>query len=269
MKTAILLQMSLLLSVMTVVHAGEGYPEYSWDHVPLYAHVGIGDGLEPDQYNFLADHFKLITFTGGILTRGSVETNIAAGARAIKQRNPKAKVLFYWSGNAPKPQWKLSKATFPKGGYLPLRSKGKTGYRSFDVSRQDVRDWWSDVAAKAVRDYSCDGIFVDGAIAGVPQGPWDRLFGKEKAAVLDAAMVTMMAEAHKKMGPDKLIIFNTLHVNVGENLLPVTDGAMIDDFDRAANLPQQRKKQGSKDTKYFFTGQNRYDRFIQSQNTGF
>jgi len=242
MKTAILLQMSLLLSAMTVVHAGAGYPEFSWDHVPLYAHLGIGDGLEPDQCNFLADHFDIIAFTGGKVTRGSVEPNIAAGARAIKKRNPKAKVLFYWASDMPKHQWKLSNAAFPKDGYLHSPKKRR---QNFDVTRQDVRDWWSDVAAKAVHDYSCDGIFVDGATAGRPNGPWSREFGAEKAAVMDKGMFAMLEEARKKMGPDKLIIFNPLHgyekggSSLGEEYLPVTNGAMVDDFDRAANIKQQ------------------------------
>lgn len=231
---------------LAVLHAGDGFPVFTWDHVPLYAHLGIGDGLEPDQYDFLADHFNLITFTGGI-TRASVEPKITAAARTIKQRNPNTKVLFYWASDMPKHQWKQSNATFPDGGYLHVRRRGRDSL-VFDVCRQDVREWWSDVAAKAVRDYSCDGIFVDGATAGTPGGPWSRLLGKEKAAVMDAGVFAMLREARKKMGPDKLIIFNPLHGHdrkrgpLGEQYLPVTDGAMVDDFDRAANVKQQSKE---------------------------
>lgn len=246
MRTTLVLQVSLLLSALATVHASDGFPAFTWDHVPLYAHLGIGDGLEPDQYNFLADHFNLIAFTGGIVRHGSVEPNIAAAARAIKKRNPKAKVLFYWASDMPKKQWKLSNDIYP-GEYINF-VKGKRKRRYFDVTRQDVRDWWSDVAAQAVHEYSCDGIFVDGATAGTPGGPWSRLFGKEKAAVMDKGMFAMLKEAKKKMGPDKLIIFNPLHGYVknrpplGEQYLPVTDGAMVDDFDRAANIKQQSKE---------------------------
>ncbi len=246
MRTTLVLQVSLLLFSLATVHASDGFPVFTWDHVPLYAHLGIDDGLEPDQYNFLADHFNLITFTGGIVRHGSVEPNIAAGARAIKKRNPKAKVLFYWASDMPKKQWKLSNDIYP-GEYINF-VKGKRKRRYFDVTRQDVRDWWSDVAAKAVRDYSCDGIFVDGATAGRPGGPWSRWFGKKKAAVMDAGMFAMLKEAKKRMGPDKLIIFNPLHGHdqkhppLGEQYLPVTDGAMVDDFDRDANIRQQSKE---------------------------
>lgn len=246
MRTTLVLQVLLLLSALATVGADDGFPAFTWEHVPLYAHLGIGDGLEPDQYNFLADHFKLITFTGGRVTRGSVEPKIAAGARAIKQRNPKAKVLFYWASDMPKGQWKLSNDIYP-GEYINF-VKGKRKRRYFDVTCQDVRDWWSDVAAQAVHEYSCDGIFVDGATAGRPNGPWSRDLGQEKAAVMDKGVFTMLKEAKKKIGPDKLIIFNPLHghdekhLPLGEQYLPVTDGAMVDDFDRAANIRQQSKE---------------------------
>jgi hypothetical protein len=61
-------------------------------------------------------------------------------------------------------------------------------------------------------------------------------------------MFAMLRDAKKKMGPDKLIMFNPLHGYVenhpplGEQYLPVTDGAMVDDFDRAANIKQQSKE---------------------------
>lgn len=250
MRIALVMLIALLFKPVAV-SAGEGYPDFSWDRVSLYAHLGAGDGLEPAQTNFLADHFSIIAFTGGRVTRGtSVEPNIAAAARAIKQRNPKAKVLFYWSSDIPKHQWMISNASFPENGYVRpavKTAKGTKGTHSFDVTKPEVRDWWTDIAAKAVHEYSCDGIFVDGATAGTPGGVWSRVFGEEKAARLEEGMFTMLREAKAKMGDDKLIIFNPLHGHdgtraLGEDYLPVTDGAMVDDFDRAANVRQQSKE---------------------------
>lgn len=234
----------LLLTLVTTPHAADGYPGFGWEGVPLYAHLGIGDGLELGQYSFLADRFQLITFTGGI-TRNSVEPRIAAAARAIKQRNPGATVLFYWASDMPKHQWKESNATFPEGGYLHVSRKGKPDLLQFDVRRQDVRTWWSGVAARATHDYGCDGIFVDGATAGRPDGPWSKRFGAEQAAEMDKGVFAMLKQARERMGPGKLIVFNPLHGSdqdhprLGEQYLPVTDGAMVDDFDRGANVRQQ------------------------------
>ncbi len=234
---------ALLLAPLEALRAADGLPEFNWDRVPLYAHLGIGDGLKPEQYEFLADHFDLIAFEGGI-TKQSVEPIIAAGAKTIKQRNPKAKVLFYWASDMPKHQWAHSTSTFPEGGYLQAKKNGKDS-KQFDVRRPDVRDWWSGVAGKAVHDYGCDGIFVDGMTAGSKSGPWSKIFGAEQAAAMDQGVFAMIKQAREKMGPGKLIVFNPLHgydkdhPGLGEQYLPVTDGAMVDDFDRGANVRQQ------------------------------
>jgi len=244
MKSVFLIQVSLLLSAPLAVHAGDAFPAFAWNHVPLYAHLGVGKGLKPEQCEFLADHFDLITLTGGILRNASVEPNIAAAAKAIKRRNPKAKVLFYWAADMPKHQWKISNATFPKGGYLHVKKGGRDRLQ-FDVRRQDVRDWWAGIAGDAARKYGCDGIFADGATAGRKGGPWSKMFGAEQAAAMDEGVFAMLKQAHKAMGPEKLIIFNPLHgfdenhPSIGEPCLAVTDGAMIDDFNRATNIRPQ------------------------------
>lgn len=241
---AALLFVSLLLASCCQLKAQEGYPDFNWDRVPLYAHLGIGEGLKPEQYHFLADHFQIIAFTGGILRDAPVEPNIRAAATAIKQRNPKAKVLFYWASDMPKHQWKESNASFPDGGYLSAKKGGRDSLQ-FDVRRQDVRDWWSDIAGKAVHDYECDGIFVDGLTAGSPRGVWNRMFGAEQAEEMDRGVFEMLKQAREKMGPGKLIVFNPLHgydkdhPGLGEQYLPATDGAMVDDFDRGASIRQQ------------------------------
>ena len=225
-RTTLVLQISLLLTAMTTVHASDEGRAYTWDHVRLYAHLGIGDGLEPEQYSFLADHYDLITFTGGIIKdkdNVAVEPKIEYAARTIKERNPKAKVLFYWACDQRKHQWEISNASFPENGYLE-------GGKRFNLDMQDVRDWWSDIAGQAVHKYSCDGIFVDGATS--PRVKKERLF-------------SMVQDAKKKMGPDKIIIFNALHGHdkntpqMGEEYLLVTDGAMIDNFDRGSNVTLQ------------------------------
>ena len=101
--------------------------------------------------------------------------NTAARRRAspwrpeeIKKRNPRAKVLFYWNASLDTSSGRgdyLAKQTFPADGFLKddqgdpvLRRKTVPNY---DLTRKDVRDWWSDAAAKAVNKYGADGIFAD------------------------------------------------------------------------------------------------------------
>jgi hypothetical protein len=65
---------------------------------------------------------------------------------------------------------------------------------------------------------------------------------------MDQAVFAMLKDAREKMGPDKLIIFNPLHGTdgerpaLGQEYLPVTDGAMVDDFDRGGELRVQSKE---------------------------
>jgi len=244
-RNTLLIQVFVGLLIAASSWAGDKYPFFSWDRVPLYAHMGIGDGLTSEQYQFLADHFAIVTFTGGILKHSySVEPNIAAAAKAVKERNPKVKVLFYWAADMPKHQWKISNASFPKGGYLRAK-KGRRIQLQFDVRRQDVRDWWARIAGEAVHKYGCDGIFADGATAGRKNGPWSKMFGPEQAAAMDKGMFAMLRQAKEAMGPNGLIIFNPLHgydkthPSIGEPYLSVTDGAMIDDYNRATDIRPQ------------------------------
>ncbi|MHC4200543.1 MAG: hypothetical protein ACYSU0_11170, partial [Planctomycetota bacterium] len=143
----------LSLSVSAAAHSGEGLPVFSWDRVPVSVHFGIGGGLEPEQYDFVAKRFNFSTLTAGRFPRGgkgSAELYTAEAARAIKKRNPKAKVLFYWASDKPKHQSKISNAAYP-GEYIG-RTKRRKGRKDqivkwFDVTRREVQDWWSDAAA--------------------------------------------------------------------------------------------------------------------------
>jgi len=53
------------LSAVPAAQAREGFPAFSWDRVPLYAHVGVGSGLKPKQCEWLAKHYNFIALTGG------------------------------------------------------------------------------------------------------------------------------------------------------------------------------------------------------------
>jgi hypothetical protein len=148
------------LCASAAVHSGERLPVFSWDRVPVSVHFGISGGLEPEQYDFVAKRFNFITLTAGRFPRNSessAELYTAEAARAIKKRDPRAKVLFYWASDKPKHQSKISNAAYP-GEYI-VRTKRKKGRKDqvtrwFDVTRKEVQDWWSDAAADAVHKYS-------------------------------------------------------------------------------------------------------------------
>jgi hypothetical protein len=210
-------------------------PRFSWERVPVYAHVGKqSDDFTPEQLGFLAEHFPLISIEKrqAIRTRGSTEAGIAEAARGIKLRNPHAKVLFYLNTFLDIPGYEANQS-FPKGGHLtdlagkPVMVREQLG--TFDLTRADVRGWWSDTAAKAVIDGPCDGIFAD-ALLQVEHPQKRKLLGDAKYIAMNGGLVDMLKEARLKSGDGKLILINGLRGGEGKAFLPFADGAMIEHF---------------------------------------
>ena len=255
-KRFFIMSILALLRFSGSVWAGEtetpkGYPEFSWDTVPVYAHCSYDpEFFKPEHYDFLAKHFKLVAFTAGM--KEKIETGIATGAAEIKKRNPDVKVLFYFAGDILHHPFTISNASYPEGGFLEKDKvqkvrNSKTGKvtekrrRYFDKSKPEVREWWASVAEKAVQKYGCDGIFADG-LGSDGRG----LITPERQSEVRDGIRTMCDLAHAKMGGKGLIIFNPLHGSEGADLLPVTDGAMIDNFDRVMYLKDRDKKPNPK-----------------------
>ena len=71
---------ALLLFPLSALHAADALPPFSWDHVPVYAHVGKTSGdFTPEQLDFLAKHFDFITVEKDQASHqhGSTEAGIA------------------------------------------------------------------------------------------------------------------------------------------------------------------------------------------------
>ena len=220
---------------LPVLRAADRFPPFGWERVPVYAHVGkASDDFTPEQIDFLAEHFNFITIEKHQASHkhGSTEAGFAVAAREIKKRNPRAKVLFYWNASldtSSKRGRYQAMETFPAGGFLK-DSKGRTIKRrgvvpNYDLTRPDVRDWWSDTAAKAVREYGADGIFADAMGQRREKG-----LSEAKLKALVAARVALLEETRRKIGPDKLIIYNGLMKDDPKKLLQFADGAMIESF---------------------------------------
>ena len=177
----------ILLFLAPWLWANGGAVPFSWDRVPLYAHVAIGEGFEQAQYEFLADHYQLITFTGGP-KKTAVEPVIADAVRILKKRNPDVRVLAYWCAETPRGHYRELNQRFPQDGFIQPAPKDGGRKHCFDLSKPKVRSWWADSAARLVNEYDCDGIFVDGATVCMPGEAWSRIFGAEKTATMEQGM---------------------------------------------------------------------------------
>lgn len=64
MKAVLLIAAAVarLCTPVPMLHAGDGLPPFSWERMPVYAHVGKTSGtFTPEQLDFLARRFNLIT----------------------------------------------------------------------------------------------------------------------------------------------------------------------------------------------------------------
>ncbi|MDF7823603.1 putative glycoside hydrolase [Pontiellaceae bacterium B12227] len=210
---------------------------FSWDTVPVYAHLANAvEDFTPEQHDFLAENFDLITIEKGHAKRkyGNAEQGFAIAVKEIKKRNPKAKVLFYWNSCIKIGGYKHNEK-FPEGGDLVNRDgELMTIFNSsfIDLSQRDVQKWWADTANFAVRKCGADGIFVD-AIGKYSRESRINQVGEKKGRALNKGMLSMVMDTRSKIGSSKILIQNGVSIdrdNIGYKMLKVTDGAMKEHF---------------------------------------
>jgi len=212
-------------------------PDFSWARVPLNLHFGQRNGeLTDAEIDFIATHSSLIALekSHGLAAHGSTEAGIAATARRIKQRNPAAKVLFYfnafinWPGydafKTYRPEWTLRSPTdeiitHPSGTPRP------------DPSNAAFREWWSEVVAAAHRDAPLDGVFADALPQALSPGLAQQV-GEAKARAVVQGLREMLALTKRKLGAHRLVLVNGLRTTDFRELLDWEgiDGLMIEHF---------------------------------------
>ena len=215
---------------------------FSWDRVPLNLHFGKRTAdLTDEEIAFVARHSNLIALekSHGVSAHGSTEAGIADSARRITQRNPRARVLFYfnafinWQGydafKTYRPEWTLRTAD----GEIV---KHPSGTPRPDPSNADFREWWTDVVAQSNRTAPLGGVFVDALPQALSPG-LARQVGDAKARAIVAGLRDMLALTKRKLGPDRIVLVNGLRSNDYRELLDWEgiDGVMIEHFGHFRN----------------------------------
>ena len=232
---------SSFLFVAAVQANGARYPEFSWDTVPIAFHFGKNGGLmTKEEAKFVASRSNFICLEKGHASKafGGTEAGIEAEAQQLKNLNPKMKVIFYWNTfldyamyeaheeYGKHPEWWLR----TQDGELDLK-KGRL--MRYDLSNAEVRDWWTNVAADAVVNGSCDGVFMD-AFPQVMSQANRTLWGDEKFEAIQQGLKDIIRETRRKIGDDKLIVYNgirsTPRWSAGFDYPEHTDAAMIEHF---------------------------------------
>jgi hypothetical protein len=104
-----------------------------------------------------------------------------------------------------------------------------------------MRDWWLASAKRVCADPAIDGLFFDGNIKVLePAYLRDEIGEKKKAALVDG-YTSMMQDARRMFGPEKLVVANVLRARFpdsGISRLRAFDGSYMEGFETAVgNVP--------------------------------
>lgn len=215
------------------------YPEFSWDTLPLYMHIRKSRKFSENEIKYLAS-FPLITLekTTGHKSFGTTDAGTVAAAKAIKEVNPAAKVLFYrniivhYGGYSFDAELKEIESPFLIGKEdKPVLVRDRIA--SYDIANPEVQDWWVNSAATVCRNEAVDGLFIDGNVKVLSAFLRMKLSPDQRSVFLKAYDETM-ARIRKELGADKLILANVMRsrlANSGLDNMQFFDGSYLEGFD--------------------------------------
>ncbi len=223
----------------------ENYPEFSWDHIPLYQHLNnSADYFTSDEIETLAkSQLVCIELQQAIrLWNGKycIE-NTAYEAERIKALNPKSKVLHYWHsskdlGRYYQPEQFINSASDERVIYNASNKpvfevSGDDVEYVFDMRKSETSKWWSNFVLMSCMEYpAIDGCFADGI--GFYYAGCDATYGEGSSVELWRAFVGALQRIDKYRSDNMLIIVNGYEDTKpwNEDVLAYCDGAMIEHF---------------------------------------
>lgn len=215
------------------------YPEFSWDRIPLYMHVRKAESFTDEEIAFLAK-FPLITFekANGHQDHGSVEAGTLVAARAVKEINPNAKILYYRNVFVHYGGYAADKELHRIDGAMLQDQNGGTKLvrnrvEAYDLSNAELRTWWVNSCTSMTADPSIDGIFLDGNIKALEPRYLARQIGVSKKQETIEGYHLLMSQTREAIGPNKLMIANILRArfeNAGLEYLDYFDGSYLEGF---------------------------------------
>ncbi len=221
------------------------FPEFNWDHVPLYMHMRKSEAFTPEELKYLAG-FPIITLekTTGSKTYGSTEQGSMEAASGIKTINPEAKVLYYRNIMVHYQGYDINSSfddidqplLMDGSGNTNIVHNGKRG--AYDLTNPELRNWWIDHCVDMAGHDQIDGIFIDGNIKALEPVFLGQVIGKEKKSQVAEAYEQVMKELYQRTDKDKILIANLIRArlpNSGLEYLNYLHGSYIEGFETEAN----------------------------------
>jgi len=223
-------------------------PSFSWDTVPLFMMFADSKRLlKEEEIEKISSEsgFLCIEKQHGVHTLGTAEKGLAHETKAFKARNPDNIILGYFNSALTYSFASFMRPFKPdqieqhpdKKAFL-IKNK-KTGeleqmFNSYclNVLNKDMRDWWSDVAAKMIHESGADGIFID------QMHGFGWLHGRDKQEMIKEGLRDMMQQLKDKLGPDKMFLANN---SAGlEHIFPIADAFMFEHYKREATHTKEK-----------------------------
>jgi hypothetical protein len=233
-----------VLALLTGV-SGTMQAEFSWERVPLFAHLGKWDGpFTADEAQFLArfPYVMLEKTQEYKVPTVSAEEGILRAARQIKAVRPEVKVAYYWNAFIgyemyaavatflAQPEWAIANLD----GSLYRKAGGRACY---NLGIPELRRWWIDSAAQIIRNNrdAIDLLFVDAVLA-ASHSVLPQLWGGAVATGVHAGMDLLMTELAAELGTETSIVYNGAGARAvrwedrGLRYLEWADGVMFEHF---------------------------------------
>ena len=224
-------------------------PEFSWDTLPLYIHIRKREKFTDEELQYLAG-FPLITLekTTGSETYGSTDAGSIEAAKAIKQINPNAKVLFYRNVLVHYSTYSFDDQLDNIPGWYLTTKQGddrvvRNMSRGYDTSNEALREWWVDNAAEVCRSPHIDGLFLDGNIKSLSSYLKAQLPQGKKQETVEGYH-DMMTATRKALGPEKLMLANIIRARFpqsGLEYMDYFDGSYLELFTMPAGTKLSKK----------------------------
>jgi hypothetical protein len=245
-KTSILiLILALSPPTLPLCFGQDHYPEFSWDHVPLYQHMRKSKAFTTEELEYLAG-FPIITLekTTGSATYGSTEKGSLEAAKGIKEINPEAKVLYYRNVMVHYGGYDVNKSMdnivqpllSDAAGNTNIIHNGKRG--GYDLTNPQLQKWWVEHCVEMAGFDQIDGIFIDGNIKALEPVFLGKVIGPEKKSEVAAAYDHMMADLQKHLPENKLLVANLIRARLpdsGLGHMKYFDGSYLEAFENPAN----------------------------------
>ncbi len=237
---------SFIFSCQTLAEESDKYPEFSWDTMPLYMHVWKLTSYTKAEIEYLAQYPLITIEKVQGKKEGTVQEGTLKAARAIKEINPKSKILYYknividWGSGVSKELTSIPGAYLQAddGTYPVVNNRSKAKF--FDISKEEVQQWWIKDAKEMLKDPAIDGLFIDANIK-VLIGHYfanSKKLGVDKAQALIDGYHTLLTGINDEFRRDNIILANIIRArfeNAGLEYMEYFDGSYFEGFEHNVN----------------------------------